>query len=85
MRCAFDAGAGACPPPPPPAKQVLAAALEACCDLDAQAAMRVCSAFCSDWFMAHAPPLLAAHPAGGAPGWPASCSGAYPACRSPVA
>ena len=43
---------------------VAAAALEACSELDVQAVMRVCSSYCSDWFMAHAPALMAAHPAG---------------------
>ena len=65
QRC-FDAGGGA---GGPEFLQVAAAALEAGCEADAQAAMRVCSAFCSDWFMAHAPPLLAAHPSGGWGGW----------------
>lgn len=60
QRC-FDAGGGAAAPE---FLQVAAAALEACSELDAQAAMRVCSAFCSDWFMAHAPPLMAAHSSG---------------------
>ncbi|GAB4823216.1 hypothetical protein N2152v2_010262 [Parachlorella kessleri] len=45
--------------------QLLAVLLEACCDSDAQTVVRACSGFpCSDWFMAHAPLLLAAHPMG---------------------
>ena len=43
---------------------MLAGALEACCDADAQGAMSVLSSFCSDWFLTHAPALMAAHPAG---------------------
>ena len=58
---AFEAGGGASASD---FLQVAAALLEACCELDAQAAMRVCSSFCSSWFMAHAPDLMAAHPAG---------------------
>ena len=61
QRC-FEAGGGAAASE---FLQVAAALLEACAELDAQSAMHVCSAFCSDWFMAHAPDLMAAHPAGG--------------------
>lgn len=59
-RC-FDAGGGGAATE---FLQAAAAVLEAAVDLDAQAVMRVCSSLCSDWFMAHAPDLLAAHPAG---------------------
>ena len=58
---AYEAGGGA---GAPEFLQAAAALLEAAAELDAQAAMRVCSALCSEWFMAHAPLLLAAHPAG---------------------
>ena len=42
----------------------LSTVLGACCEADAQRAVQACSLFCSDWFMAHVPALLAAHPAG---------------------
>lgn len=47
-------------------QHVLAAALDACCDADAQSALRACSEFASDWFLAHIPEVLAASPAGAA-------------------
>jgi hypothetical protein len=52
------------PPPAPDAFEAdLAAVFDACCDLDAQGAVRACSAACSDWFMAHSLDLVSAHPA----------------------
>ena len=58
--------------------QTAADVLAACCDADAQTAMQACSSFCSDWFMSHAPELMAAHPAGGGGGgqfaWLIECS-----------
>jgi hypothetical protein len=61
-RCLADA-----PPPPGDAFLLaLARAADAALDLDAQSALAAASAFASDWFMAHAPELLAAHPAGAA-------------------
>lgn len=41
-----------------------AAVLEGCCEAEPQSVMRACSSFCSDWFLAHAPALMAPHPAG---------------------
>lgn len=61
QRC-FEAGGGAAAPD---FLQAAAALLDACCEGDVQDAMRVCSAHCSPWFMAHAPHIMAAHPAGG--------------------
>lgn len=58
---AYDSGGGA---GAPEFLQAASALLEAAVELDAQAAMRVCSALCSEWFMAHAPLLLWAHPSG---------------------
>ncbi|PRW33780.1 nuclear pore complex NUP85 [Chlorella sorokiniana] len=58
---AYDAGGGASAPE---FLQAASALLEAAVELDAQAAMRVCSALCSEWFMAHVPLLLMAHPSG---------------------
>lgn len=58
---AYDSGGGA---GAPEFLQAASALLEAAVELDAQAAMRVCSALCSEWFMAHAPLLLLAHPSG---------------------
>lgn len=58
---AYDAGSGA---GAPEFLQAASALLEAAVELDAQAAMRVCSALCSEWFMAHAPLLLTAHASG---------------------
>ncbi len=43
---------------------VLAAVLDACCEGDAQTALRACSALASDWLMAHIPTILASHPSG---------------------
>jgi Nup85 Nucleoporin len=43
---------------------VLAAVLDACCEGDAQTALRACSVLASDWLMAHIPTILAAHPSG---------------------
>jgi hypothetical protein len=60
-RRAFEAGGGA---QATDFLQAAAGLLDACAELEAQAAMRVCSATCSSWFMAHAPVLMAAHPAG---------------------
>ncbi len=62
---AYDAGGGA---GAPEFLQAASALLEAAVELDAQAAMRVCSAICSEWFMAHVPLLLLAHPSGEAAG-----------------
>lgn len=44
--------------------EALSTTIEAACDGDPQTALRAASTFASDWFLAHAPPLLAAHPAG---------------------
>lgn len=41
---------------------VLAAVLDACCEGDAQTALRACSVLASDWLMAHIPTILASHP-----------------------
>jgi hypothetical protein len=61
-RCLADA-----PPPPGDAFLLaLARAADAALDLDAQSALAAASTFASDWFMAHVPELLAAHPAGAA-------------------
>jgi hypothetical protein len=44
--------------------EAVSTTIEASCDGDPQTALRAASTFASDWFLAHAPPVLAAHPAG---------------------